>query len=43
MYMDFRTMRTAVHEYYSMPFRGETGMLQLVMAKFRIARNLHDG
>ena len=43
MDMNFRTMRAAVHEYYSMRFRGETGMLQLVMAEFRVTRHMHRG
>ena len=38
-HMDFRTMRATVHEYYSKSFRGATGMLQLVMAEFRLSRH----
>ena len=40
--MSSRPMKVTVHEYYSMSFR-ETGMLQLVMAEFRLARHLHGG
>ena len=36
--MDFRTMRATVHEYYSMSFRGETDMLQLVKVTWVLKR-----
>ena len=41
--MDFRTMWATVHEYYSMSFREQTGMLQPVMAEFRLSRHMHGG
>ena len=41
--MDFKTMRAAMHEYYGILCRGETGMLHFIIAEFGIARHLHDG
>ena len=41
--MSSRMMRRAIYEYYTQPYRGETAILQLVVAEYRLTRHVHGG